>query len=300
MTDRYQNCRTYDATVIIPTYNRSNLLVRTLRSLSSQTMDSKTRFEVIICDDGSSEDTMSIVRDFSSAFECKYAFYPDHGYHPARARNMGIRLAEGRICIFLDCGVLAGSNFVDSHIESHTNSENAAVIGCCLANNSIADTSEMMEGKINFDDIDETISRMAGDEEMSDVRNLFFTACGDDLSNLDTAWALFWGANISARTTSIREVGGFDENYTQWSVEDIDLGLALMLQGARFILSRNATTICMPHDKDIAAREKSYTQNAAYLHNKFQNARTAALIRMGGTDELVEDELRRRNLNLTL
>ena len=53
----------YDISVIMPTYNRSNLLEYSLQSLVLQDID-PGRFEVVIGDDGSSDDTREVIRKY--------------------------------------------------------------------------------------------------------------------------------------------------------------------------------------------------------------------------------------------
>lgn len=51
------------ASVIVPTYNRKKLLNYTLESLSKQTMN-KEEYEIIICDDGSNDNTFELIRKY--------------------------------------------------------------------------------------------------------------------------------------------------------------------------------------------------------------------------------------------
>jgi glycosyltransferase involved in cell wall biosynthesis len=84
--------------VIIPTYNQSKDLNRCLLSLVDQTFKN---FEVIICDDGSYDDTKQIVRQFHSKLEIKYLYNANFG-GPAHPRNCGIKAAKGEYIAFLD------------------------------------------------------------------------------------------------------------------------------------------------------------------------------------------------------
>ena len=84
-------------TVVIPTYNRSNLLKRAVVSVLDQTFDD---FEIIIIDDHSTDDTCSVVSSFSDP-RIKYAI--NHRKKGAcGARNTGIFVAKGKWVAFLD------------------------------------------------------------------------------------------------------------------------------------------------------------------------------------------------------
>jgi glycosyltransferase involved in cell wall biosynthesis len=90
--------------VIIPTYNRSQLLSYTLDSLVQQDLP-KDRFEVVVGDDGSSDDTRQVVGKYEALMNVKYAFQEDKGYRPGSARNKAISISEGDICLFIDSSV---------------------------------------------------------------------------------------------------------------------------------------------------------------------------------------------------
>lgn len=84
--------------VIIPTYNRADKLKRCLQSLVSQTFKN---FEVIVCDDGSTDETVGIVKEFSTQLNLIYDYDTNFG-GPARPRNRGLFLAKGEFIAFLD------------------------------------------------------------------------------------------------------------------------------------------------------------------------------------------------------
>jgi glycosyltransferase involved in cell wall biosynthesis len=67
--------------VIIPTYNRSKLLNYTSGSLLKQNIPTNT-FEVIVSDDGSSDDTKEIAEQYKDLVNLRYVFQDDLGYCP--------------------------------------------------------------------------------------------------------------------------------------------------------------------------------------------------------------------------
>ncbi len=87
--------------VIIPTYNRAEKLLRALESLNQQSF---TDFEVIVCDDGSTDHTKTIVGSFRAEIKflkLGYFFEPNWG-GPARPRNIGIHASVAEWICFLD------------------------------------------------------------------------------------------------------------------------------------------------------------------------------------------------------
>jgi glycosyltransferase involved in cell wall biosynthesis len=85
--------------VIIPTYNREVLIARAFNSLASQTYKN---FEVIVVDDGSSDNTKLVCDNFKSQFNnFLYVNLPNSG-GPAKPRNIGIEHSRGNWICFLD------------------------------------------------------------------------------------------------------------------------------------------------------------------------------------------------------
>lgn len=84
--------------IIVPTYNREKELDRCLKSLEKQTFKD---FEVIVCDDGSTDKTKEVVDNYRSILSLVYSFEKNWG-GPAVPRNRGIQLASGKWICFLD------------------------------------------------------------------------------------------------------------------------------------------------------------------------------------------------------
>ncbi len=82
--------------VVIPTYNRAEFIVKTLQSVIRQ---SDGRFEIIVVDDGSSDNTADVVKEQSDS-RIKY-FYQENRERAA-ARNLGVQKASGLFITFLD------------------------------------------------------------------------------------------------------------------------------------------------------------------------------------------------------
>jgi glycosyltransferase involved in cell wall biosynthesis len=84
--------------VIIPTYNRALNLKIALNSLLEQTF---RNFEVIVCDDGSTDNTRNIVEFYAKTLNITYLWEENWG-GPARPRNSGIKVAKSEWICFLD------------------------------------------------------------------------------------------------------------------------------------------------------------------------------------------------------
>ncbi len=96
--------------IVIPTYNRKEFLVRCLNSLAKQLIDRST-LEVIIVDDGSTDGTSEVGRTSHYPFQITYVQTPHCG--PPHARNKGIELAKGEIVGFMDDDIVCREDFLE-------------------------------------------------------------------------------------------------------------------------------------------------------------------------------------------
>lgn len=85
--------------VFIPTYNRASTLPRALESVRKQSVQD---LELVVVDDGSTDDTEQLVRDFAALvpFPVRYTWQPNQGKHAAH--NTALTLLRGHLTVILD------------------------------------------------------------------------------------------------------------------------------------------------------------------------------------------------------
>ncbi len=109
-------------TVIICTWNRSQLLETTLDSLAHQIVSPEHDFEVIVVDNNSEDNTKAVVEKFSNKLANKniqYRFEPIQGKQ--FALNNGISAANGEIIAFTDDDIILPSDWIKKIIQTFTN-----------------------------------------------------------------------------------------------------------------------------------------------------------------------------------
>lgn len=105
--------------VIIPTHNREDLVQEAINSVLAQTFQD---FEIIVVDDGSSDNTRTALKHYISKGLIHYQFQSNSG--DSEARNTGIRLAKGKYIAFLDSDDLFLPQKLEKqlrHIENNPN-----------------------------------------------------------------------------------------------------------------------------------------------------------------------------------
>lgn len=94
--------------VIVPVYNRPFEVKELLESLSKQSFKD---FEVIIIEDGSTQDCKQEVDSFQSSLNISYTFKPNSG--PGDSRNFGMKLAKGDFLVFFDSDCIVPSQYFE-------------------------------------------------------------------------------------------------------------------------------------------------------------------------------------------
>lgn len=264
----------YDVSVIIPVYNRTDELELTLSSLDNQNLD-KSRFEVVIADDGSSEDVQGVLEQFNQ-LNVKYFHQEDLGFRVAATRNLGIQNASGRILVFNDNGILLSSDTLKKHIMIHKDREDIVLLGYMYGVDWRADMDAVRD-ILDNNGVNESIDIMEKKGGMGDGREGYMDRFGQDLSSWYIPWLGLWGGHFSVNSNYIKVNSiAFDENFTSWGGEDNDFGIQLCSVGAHYILSRDVKVVHYPtpnranadiKSDDFKANYAKVTQYIAEKHN---------------------------------
>ena len=111
-------------TVIIPTYNRAHLIAETIHSVLDQTY---RNFEIIVIDDGSTDNTSEIIKSLGHGNRIKY-IYKEHCGIPGRMRNIGIANSAGSLIAFLDSDDSWLPHKLEAQVRYLTNHPEADVV----------------------------------------------------------------------------------------------------------------------------------------------------------------------------
>jgi glycosyltransferase involved in cell wall biosynthesis len=113
--------------IIIPTYNRANLLSRAIKSVLDQTFQD---FELIIVDDGSTDNTKEVIERFQKKdSRIKYIFQENSG-GPSRPNNVGIKNSNGKYIAILESDDEWLPEKLRLQIEILEKYENVGLVSC--------------------------------------------------------------------------------------------------------------------------------------------------------------------------
>ena len=201
--------------VVIPTYQRRESLLRTLALLHRQTIAPET-YEVIVSVDGSTDGTAEAVRGYAAPYASSVLVQPRRGR--ARARNAGIRAAVGDVIVLLDDDMEPVPAFLESHGRAHEIPGTWVVIGAApivVSSDSPPFTRYMAAG------FEARLERLGQPGFRLGFRDAYT-------------------GNLSCRRDVLLAVGGFDEAFRVYGHEDYELALRLQDAGAELTYSAGA------------------------------------------------------------
>lgn len=226
-----------EISVVIGTHNRSRLLARCIGALEEQTQDPST-FELVVADDGSSDDTVELVSALQTPFALRVLDLGKVGR--AHARNAGVEAAEAPLVLVIDDDVIAAPELIAAHLEGHREHGDIVGIGRLL---------------------------QAAPQRHDWYARAFaetWNARFDGLRERDIDWPDCFAGNLSASRGRLLEVGGFRQLETG---EDADLGFRLAAAGSRIRYLPEASAV---HD-DQKPRAR------LVAHSRLQGAGQVAL-----------------------
>ncbi|SHF97368.1 Glycosyltransferase involved in cell wall bisynthesis [Mariniphaga anaerophila] len=235
--------------LIIVTYNRPGALSLILKSIERQTV---LPTEVIIADDGSTDDTLQIINTFQKKFPVPllHVWHEDKGFRAAAIRNSAIKSSSGDYLIFSDGDLFFHKNFIRD-FKTHAR-KNEALIGSRVFLKKTATDSRIANQRANA-----VFPLLSEEIETNRLNSLRFPLINKFLKPLKYSSRLRGGL-LGVWKKDILAVNGWNEDFQGWGMEDTELVARLFNQGLIFKkIKFQAITYHLWHK--IESREKVST-----------------------------------------
>ena len=204
--------------VVIPTHNKVGLLEKTLEALAQQKMGAADRWEIVVVNDGSGDDTAGFLERCRQSAEVPIVVVtPPKNVGRAKARNLGARAAQADWILFLDDDIVAPPGLLRAHLDLLENNPGCGTIGYAVTEPGLIDAP-------HFHYLD---SRGVARLDRGPAPGRFFVT-----------------QNAAVPREAFLEIGGFDEEFSTYGFEDMEVAFRLEDQaGVRFL----ALTAPVPH-----------------------------------------------------
>lgn len=176
--------------IVIATKNRAALLERALRSLEAQI--GAPSFEIVVVDNGSTDSTRAVADAAAERAHVPVRYVYEERANRGRARNAGVRVAQGYLLLFCDDDVQAPPGWIASHDAAH-------VTGDLVVSGPILNVTSYEERP---------------KPSLASFSRAFFCTC-----------------NVSLPRYAFEAAGGFDEVFDLYGWEDTELGMRLRDNG---------------------------------------------------------------------
>jgi GT2 family glycosyltransferase len=252
-----------ELTVIIASLNGAEGLDRCLRALATQS--TRSRVEIVVVDDGSTDDTAAVGRAHGAAVIS----------HPrnlgiAAARNTGLNAAKADIVAFLDDDCEPEPGWAEHLLAGYTSSDVVGVTGPIIPRT----PPGYMSGFLTRNnplvplELELTESYSVAHRFLLYVRRQW--SAQEQTGQRDVY--SFVGANMSFRRKALFESGQFDERF-RFGAEELDMCMRVAgaIPGARltFVPQARVAHCFKPQLRDTLRRSRSYGIGSARLHRKW-------------------------------
>jgi glycosyltransferase involved in cell wall biosynthesis len=215
-----------EISVVVPTYNRIKTLRDVLPSLLKQDLAAEG-FEVLVCDSNSNDGTAEYLAEMRARHANVQHVVGAYSGR-AMARNAGIERARGDVILFNDSDIIASPDLLSRHLRHHRERRNIAVVGLEVQVRSLEDYADK--------------------RDHPEKRGALHPPERKQLS-----WLYFLTGNASARRDDLLRVGCFDETFTGYGHEDLELGYRLQKAGIVIVYEPRAVNY---HWQDVAHEDQ--------------------------------------------
>ena len=199
--------------VVVPTYNRLDTLRHVIPSLLAQDLR-RGSYEVVVADSNSTDGTAEYLAGV--ARENPFVRHLPGPYTGrASARNAGIGAALGRIVVFTDADIIASPDLLSRHLAHHEQPGVRAVVGM----------------EVQVSSYEDYLAKRADRTKRDPLH-------GEQPKRL--SWLYFLTGNASAPRAELDRVGRFDEDFTGYGHEDLELGYRLQHGGVPIVYEPRA------------------------------------------------------------
>lgn len=228
--------------VIINTYNRASLIGRAIESVLAQTY---TDFELIIVDDGSTDNTCDVVATYQDP---RIIYEWVENGERSRARNIGINLSRGKYVAFLDSDDWYLPNKLLLQVAALESSPEAGLV---------------LGGWMIVDEVGEKIQENRPWEKIATQPSLEEWLFAPTMSPITILIKKQW----------LERVGGFDtELFVVGFPEDVELCIRLSLAGCPVVWSEEIIAVVLAHGTNSLRNWPSLKQGRLnFLHKLFSN-----------------------------
>ncbi|MDD7559772.1 MAG: glycosyltransferase family 2 protein [Porphyromonas sp.] len=252
------------STLLISTYNWPQALRLVLESAFKQTV---LPDEIVICDDGSGEETRTLIEGMSqkSPVPIKHVWHEDRGFRLAMIRNKGVAASEGEYILQIDGDCILSKHFVEDQLKMATRGYYAG--GKRIMLNEEWSTKTLTSRKV-FVPYFGSLLQHDGLKKFARLHRIpIIMDCYSRLrSRSKRPLSGIYGFSISFWKDDFIKVNGYDEGFTGWGYEDTEMLSRLYNSGLKKLTIHFGGFVYHLYHK--TRKEENPHLNSCYLRMK--------------------------------
>jgi len=216
-------------TLVVTTYQAPNDLRRVMESISCQ---ARLPDQVVVADDGSSIDTARLIQEYQKRFSFPliHSWQPDRLFRLSRSRNLALSRVTCEWLVIIDGDCLLPPDFIEKQLEL---AEHGVIV---FGSRQLLDESasrEIRVGGISNERI----------REVTLGRKFWPVPLGILRKYPKRSWQRLRGFLMAMERSMVIDLGGFDERYNAWGLEDSDFAIRAIRRGALLKDGRYKTAV---------------------------------------------------------
>ena len=254
--------------IIVTTYNRPDALAMTLRGLAEQ---QEGGFEVLVADDGSSEDTAEMIQEIAANYPAplQHIWHADQGFRAAAIRNRAIAASSGEYVVLMDGDCIPRPCFTKCHRKL---AQKGWIVGGTRLLLSEEFTQTVLDENLPVHRWGRTRwikPRLQGRTNRV-LPMLLPLPDGNWRRRRPQSWKSLRTFNMCVHRSALLDVNGLDESIAGWGSEDSDLVIRLLHAGIRIKSGRHASPVLHlwhpPLSRDSAKENQDGLQEVLQSH----------------------------------
>ncbi|MCX7941764.1 MAG: glycosyltransferase, partial [Dictyoglomaceae bacterium] len=209
-----------------------------------------------VSDDGSLDGTKELIEEYNNFPNLRY-IYSSERKGPAHTRNLALKISQGKLIVFIDSDIYVKNDFLKNHYEiQKKNNFNVLVQGPVI---NTYNWEKPWEERF----------------KLRDISSAYFDTC-----------------NASISKEILLKAGFFDENFSFYGWEDLELGVRLKNLGVKLVKSNKVTVWHIkipPNLKNLPYllnKERERARSAVYFYKKHPTLEVKMMIQLGKIYEI--------------
>jgi|CXWL01.1.fsa_nt_gi LmbE family N-acetylglucosaminyl deacetylase/glycosyltransferase involved in cell wall biosynthesis len=225
------------------------------------------RFEVVVVDDGSKNETALFLDEFRPPYAFQVVHRPQGGV--AAARNSGCAVARGTLLVMLDGDCLVHPETISRLWETHQLLPDRLLLSA-IPHVAVARVPEVLAALERGErEVFDRLPDFAPDDREYLLEELIRRMLGSGIDRFAVPWVAAQGCSVSFSRALFERIGGYDGEFRTYGMEDFEFALRLTRAGVDFARAPGARHFHLDHGHAGGALFRESTQSVRHFYKKY-------------------------------